>query len=128
MAEAAVQQLAAQAVQLAGELAQARDQLTRQASALDQLREQARTAVEGVRAEVAASELRTQALVAAANGRGGAAGDNRFDLLDFKTNAPSAYHGRRDESWKQWSRKFRTTATRVRTDSVQHSSGQKSVW
>ena len=91
MAEAAIQQLAQ-------ELAQARDQILRQATALDQLRAQAQ-------AEIAASETRMRDLLARMTP---APGDGKFDIVDFKASAPSAFNGRREESWKKWSRKFRT--------------------
>ena len=91
MAEAAIQQLAT-------ELAQARDQILRQATALDQLRAQAQ-------AEIAASEARMRDMLARMTP---APGDGKFDIVDFKASAPNAFNGRREESWKKWSRKFRT--------------------
>ena len=84
--------------QVAAELAQAREQILRQASALDLLRAQ-------TLAELQASEARTRALVASLQPT---RGDDKFDVVDFKSATPSAYSGRRDESWKKWSRKFRT--------------------
>ena len=85
--------------QLQNELAQARDQIMRQATALEQLRAQASAAI-------TASEDRMKALIAAIPQS--TTGDGKFDIVDFKANAPNAFHGRREESWKKWSRKFRT--------------------
>ena len=97
MAEAAT---AAQYLQqLSGELAQARQQILQQATALDLLRQQ-------TQAELQASEQRTRALVASLQTP--SRGDDKFDVIDFKTAAPNAFQGRREESWKKWSRKFRT--------------------
>ena len=38
--------------------------------------------------------------------RGG--GDDSLNIVDFKTAQPEAFRGRREESWKTWSRGFRT--------------------
>ena len=57
--------------------------------------------------EIANSEARTRQALAALPAPQ-ARGDDRFDIVDFKAIAPSAFHGKREESWKQWSRKFKT--------------------
>ena len=84
--------------QVVTELAQAREAILRQAAALDLLRTQ-------TQAELAASEQRTRALVASIQP---SRGDDRFDVIDFKSASPTAFSGRREESWKKWSRQFRT--------------------
>jgi Rad3-related DNA helicase len=87
--------------QVVTELAQAREAILRQAAALDLLRTQ-------TQAELAASEQRTQRLVASWQTTQPSRGDDRFDVIDFKSASPTAFSGRREESWKKWSRQFRT--------------------
>ena len=86
--------------QMADELASARAQIIRISSDQDALRAQAQQAI-------AASEARTQALVASMSARDTGREAN-FDIVDFKVAKPDAFSGRRDESWKVWSRQFKT--------------------
>ena len=85
--------------QLQQELGQARAQILRQADALAALRAECDQAIR-------ASEERTRQLLAAQ--AAAAPPNDRFDIIDFKAVAPAAFNGRREESWKKWSRKFRT--------------------
>ena len=98
MAEAAMSQMAA-------ELQQARAQIGQLAASQDQLKAQAMQAI-------AASEALTNAalaqLHAAGGGGGGPGAIDRIELVDFKVNKPEAFHGKREESWKLWSRQFKT--------------------
>ena len=81
-----------QVQQLTAELAQARDQIIQLSQRQDEI---LRTA----RVELQAAENRLQQSIAA---QPNTTGDpNRFDVLDFKSVAPTAFHGRRDESWKR---------------------------
>ena len=34
--------------------------------------------------------------------------NEKFDLIDLKINKPEHFHGKRDESWRAWSRQFKT--------------------
>ena len=89
--------------QMANELAVARAQIMRISAEQDTLRAQAQQAV-------AASEARLMQVIAQnaqTQSRGGG-GDDRIDIVDFKTAQPEAFKGRRDESWKTWSRGFKT--------------------
>ena len=86
--------------QMAEELASARAQIIGISSDQDALRAQAQQAI-------AASEARTQALVASMSARDTGREAN-FDIVDFKVAKPDAFSGRRDESWKVWSRQFKT--------------------
>ena len=95
--EAAIQQMAK-------ELAAARAQIATLAAAQDTLKAQAQNAI-------AASEARTQAALQQLGHAGGGAGGGGFDkidLVDFKVAKPELFHGKREESWKMWSRQFRT--------------------
>ena len=94
---------AAQMQQLADELASARAQIVRLSTEQDNLRAQAQAAI-------AASEARTQALIASMSARDAQANE-RFDIVDFKVARPDNFRGRREESWKVWSRKSRRIAT-----------------
>ena len=91
---------AAQMQQLADELASARAQIVRLSTEQDNLRAQAQAAI-------AASEARTQALIASMSARDAQANE-RFDIVDFKVARPDNFRGRREESWKVWSRQFKT--------------------
>ena len=95
MAAAALQQLA-------DELAVARTQITQLSTAQDELRSQAQAAI-------AASEARSAALIQQMNagGAGHSGASERIELVDFKVNKPENFHGRREESWKSWSRQFK---------------------
>ena len=84
--------------QIAAELAQSRAQILRLSSEMDALRANAQQAV-------AQSEARLMTVIAQSN-RGG--GDDKLDIVDFKASQPEPFKGRRDESWKIWSRSFRT--------------------
>ena len=81
----------------------ARQQISDLAAAQTVLKTQAQEAI-------AASERRSADLarqLAAAASQTGAAAE-RIDLVDFKVNKPEPFFGRRDESWKSWSRQFKT--------------------
>ena len=91
---------AAQMQQLADELASARAQIVRLSTEQDNLRAQAQAAI-------VASEARTQALIASMSARDAQANE-RFDIVDFKVARPDNFRGRREESWKVWSRQFKT--------------------
>ena len=86
--------------QLMNELAQARDQIL-------QLSRRQEEVLQTARAELSAAEARMQQMIAR-NNVGGGNDEGRFDIIDFKSIAPTSFHGRRDESWKRWSRRFCT--------------------
>ena len=89
--------------QLRGELAQAQAHITQLSAAQEALRTAAQ-------AEIAASEARSAALIAVI-GRKQASdtgGGDKFDIVDFKAIQPGQFKGRREESWKLWSRSFKT--------------------
>ena len=86
--------------QMANELAVARAQIMRISAEQDNLRAQAQQAV-------AASEARLMVVIAQSQSRGGDRED-KLDIVDFKTAQPEAFRGRREESWKSWSRTFKT--------------------
>ena len=77
--------------QLSDELNVARAQIAQLSAAQDQLRAQAVAAI-------AQSEARTAALMQ----------QERIDLVDFKVSKPAEFYGKREESWKLWSRSFKT--------------------
>ena len=54
---------------------------------------------------IAASEARSAQLVRA---MASAQPGEKCELVDFKVNKPEPFSGRRDESWKSWSRQFET--------------------
>ena len=85
---------------MANELAAARAQILRLATDQQELRQQAMQAI-------AASEARTTTAIAQLTARD-ARSDDRLELVDFKVVAPENFHGKREESWKVWSRQFRT--------------------
>ena len=91
--------------QMIDELNVARTQVARLAADQDALRASASQAT-------ANSEARTAALIAqlaSRVGQGGAGGGgDRFDIVDFKVMKPDNFYGKREESWKAWSRQFRT--------------------
>ena len=87
--------------QMASELATARAQISALSAAQDDLRAQAQTAI-------AQSEARTQALIAQGNAAASAEPLGKIELVDFKVNKPENFHGKREESWKSWSRQFKT--------------------
>ena len=82
--------------QLVNELAQARDQILQLSRRQDEI-------LQTARAELQAAEARLQQSIAQ-----GASSDGRFDIIDFKAIAPTSFYGKRDESWKRWSRRFCT--------------------
>ena len=86
--------------QLSDELNVARTQIAQLTAAQDQLRAQTAAAI-------AQSEARTAALVQQHNASNGGPAD-RIDLVDFKATKPAEFHGKREESWKLWSRSFKT--------------------
>ena len=86
--------------QLSDELNVARAQIAQLSAAQDQLRAQAV-------AVIAQSEARTAALIQQHNAAGGGSSD-RIDLVDSKVSKPAGSHGKREESWKFWSRSFKT--------------------
>ena len=86
--------------QLSDGLNVARGQIAQLFAAQDQLRAQAVAAI-------AQSEARTAALIQQHNASGGSAHE-RIDLVDFKVSKPAEFHGKREESWKLWSRSFKT--------------------
>ena len=90
--------------QLADELNGARGQIAQLSAAQDTLRAQAAS-------PIASSEARTAALIQQQNtsglGGGGGKGD-WLELVDFKVSKPADFHGKREESWKLWSRSFKT--------------------
>ena len=90
--------------QLTAELSQARSQIIELSQRQDDI---LRTA----RMEIQAAETRLQDVInrtSMAASSGGNNDSNRFDVLDFKSVVPTAFHGKREESWKRWSRRFRT--------------------
>ena len=58
--------------------------------------------------EIPQSEARSAALIAQMAQRGGGGGGDKFDMVDFKAVQPGNFKGRREESWKLWSRAFKT--------------------
>ena len=86
--------------QLSDELNVARAQIAQLSAAQHQLRAQAVAAI-------AQSEARTAALIQQHNAAGSGSSD-RIDLVDFKVSKPAEFHGKREESWKLWSRSFKT--------------------
>ena len=92
----------ADVAQLTNELSLARAQIMRISAEQDALRAQSQ-------ASVAASEQRLMAVIAQSQGNsGGGGGEDRLDMIDFKAAQPEAFRGRREESWKMWSRTFKT--------------------
>ena len=90
--------------QLADEVNVARGQIAQLSAAQDTLRAQAATAI-------AASEARTAALIQQQNTSGSGGGGGKCDWLElvgFKVAKPADFHGKREESWKLWSRSFKT--------------------
>ena len=88
--------------QLSDELNIARAQIAQLSAAQDTLRAQAVAAI-------SASEARTAVLIQQHNaGGGGGKGSDWLELVDFKVAAPANFHGKREESWKLWSRSFKT--------------------
>ena len=88
--------------QLSDELNIARAQIAQLSAAQDTLRAQAVAAI-------SASEARTAVLIQQHNtGGGGGKGSDWLELVDFKVAAPANFHGKREESWKFWSRSFKT--------------------
>ena len=87
--------------QLVNELAQARDQILQLSRRQDDL-------LQTTRAELQAAEARLQQAIAQGNTAHGGNDTNRFDIIDFKSIAPTSFHGKREESWKRWSRRFCT--------------------
>ena len=90
----------AQLAQMANELAVARAQIMRISAEQDSLRAQAQQAV-------AASEARLLQVIAQ-SAQTQSRGDDTLNIVDFKTAQPEAFKGRREESWKTWSRGFKT--------------------
>ena len=87
--------------QLQAELA-ARDQITALATAQEDLKRDAQNAI-------AASESRANNLARQLVQQNMAAGGGeKLELVDFKVNKPEPFYGRRDESWKAWSKQFKT--------------------
>ena len=86
--------------QVSDELASTRAQIVRISSEMDVLRTGAQNAI-------AASEARSAALFAQMSASAGTRED-RFDIVDFKVAKPDNFHGKREESWKVWSRQFKT--------------------
>ena len=88
--------------QLVAELAQARDQILQLSQRQDEL-------LQTARAELQAVETRMRQTIAQNQANGNNQIDsNRFDIIDFKSIAPTSFHGKREESGKQWSRRFCT--------------------
>ena len=87
--------------QLSDELNIARGQIAQLSAAQDTLRAQAAAAI-------SASEARTAALIQQQNAGGGGGKGDWLELVDFKVAAPANFHGKREESWKLWSRSFKT--------------------
>ena len=86
--------------QMSDELASTRAQILRISSDMDALRS-------GAQAAIAASEARSAALFAQMSA-GNATREERFDIVDFKVVRPDCFYGKREESWKVWSRQFKT--------------------
>ena len=86
--------------QLSQELNVARAQIAQLSAAQDSLRSEASSAI-------AASEARTAQLLQQQGGGGGGKGDH-IDLVDFKVAKPADFYGKREESWKVWSRAIKT--------------------
>ena len=86
--------------QLANELAVARTQIMRLSSDMDALRAQAQQAVQQ-------SEARLTQLISQSQSRESNI-EEKLDIVDFKTAAPETFKGRREESFKMWSRTFKT--------------------
>ena len=87
--------------QVAAELAQSRAQILRLSTEMDALRANAQQAV-------AQSEARLMNVIQAQGQGNRGGGDDKIDIVDFKASQPEPFKGRRDESWKIWSRSFRT--------------------
>ena len=87
--------------QVAAELAQSRAQILRLSTEMDALRANAQQAV-------AQSEARLMNVIQAQGQGNRGGGDDKIDIVDFKASQPEPFKGRRDESWKLWSRSFRT--------------------
>ena len=95
-----------QVAQLNDELAQARAQIGRLTNELGTIRGQAAKAI-------AESEARTTALISRIS-----AGGERPDeikMMDLKVNKPDNFYGRREESWKAWSRQFKTYCNAIKS-------------
>ena len=95
--------------QLQAELSTAREQIQALAVAQDKLKSDAQNAI-------AASETRANNL-ARQLVQSSMSGGDKFELVDFKVNKPEPFHGRRDESWKSWSKQFKTYCN-VRKDGM----------
>ena len=90
--------------QLTDELAQARAQIVRITGEMATIRTQAAQAI-------ADSEARLSAAIASSNGN---QKDEDFKMVDFKVNKPADFYGRREESWKSWSRQFKTYCNAIK--------------
>ena len=99
--EANLQALRAELAQTQAALAHSNQQIAAISAAQDALRLAAQT-------EIAQSEARSAALIAQMAQRGGGGGGDKFDMVDFKAVQPGNFKGRREESWKLWSRAFKT--------------------
>ena len=106
--------------QLADELNVARGQIAQLSAAQDTVRAQAASAI-------AASEAPTAALIQQQNTSGFGGGGGKGDwpeLVDFKVAKPADFHGKREESWKLWSRRIATCAKKA---SARRSSGPRAT-
>ena len=88
--------------QMEDELRLARQQIGELAQAQENLKAQAQAAI-------TASEQRSAALIGQVRAatQQGSNPQDKIELVDFKVNKPTEFHGRREESWKAWSRQFK---------------------
>ena len=92
--------------QLTDELAQARAQIVRISGEIATVRNQAAQAI-------ADSEARMAAEIAKAAGNPGK--EEELKMVDFKVSKPNDFYGRREESWKAWSRQFKTYCNAIKS-------------
>ena len=95
--------------QLTDELAQARAQIVRISGEMSTMRAQAAQAIADSEARMAAEVARVS------GGGGGGAKDDELKMVDFKVSKPSDFYGRREESWKAWSRQFKTYCNAIKS-------------
>ena len=93
--------------QLTDELAQARAQIVRISGEMSTMRAQVAQAI-------ADSEARMAAEIAWVSGGGGTK-EEELKMVDFKVSKPTDFYGRREESWKAWSRQFKTYCNAIKS-------------
>ena len=89
------------------EFQQMQDELTTARQQIAALASQQQELLKNAQEAIAASEARSAQLVRAMTSTQPQSGE-KFELIDFKVHKPEPFSGRRDESWKSWSRQFKT--------------------